>query len=139
MIRRPPRSTLFPYTTLFRTVATGGRRRPRHRTRARPAGDPHPEGPVHLYRHRLSRRRPGYADPAPPAPTRPAETLHHRNRLRDHRSPSTPSQTDATRRLDPRTLVDREQDTLGSAMSPTTKTAPRSAPAPARKSWPPSA
>src|SRR2546430_3557789 len=25
MIRRPPRSTLFPYTTLFRSVAAGGR------------------------------------------------------------------------------------------------------------------
>src|SRR3712207_8611667 len=25
MIRRPPRSTLFPYTTLFRSVAIGGR------------------------------------------------------------------------------------------------------------------
>src|SRR2546430_16163791 len=24
MIRRPPRSTLFPYTTLFRSVGTGG-------------------------------------------------------------------------------------------------------------------
>src|SRR5260370_31468300 len=24
MIRRPPRSTLFPYTTLFRSVPTGG-------------------------------------------------------------------------------------------------------------------
>src|SRR5256884_5389320 len=29
MIRRPPRSTLFPYTTLFRSVS-GSRRRPRH-------------------------------------------------------------------------------------------------------------
>src|SRR3712207_7995329 len=27
MIRRPPRSTLFPYTTLFRSVHDGGRRR----------------------------------------------------------------------------------------------------------------
>src|SRR3989442_7561108 len=27
MIRRPPRSTLFPYTTLFRSLATGGLRR----------------------------------------------------------------------------------------------------------------
>src|SRR3989449_10304099 len=27
MIRRPPRSTLFPYTTLFRSRATAGRRR----------------------------------------------------------------------------------------------------------------
>src|SRR2546430_10631487 len=25
MIRRPPRSTLFPYTTLFRSLAVGGR------------------------------------------------------------------------------------------------------------------
>src|SRR5438270_12820344 len=25
MIRRPPRSTLFPYTTLFRSIANGGR------------------------------------------------------------------------------------------------------------------
>src|SRR5438309_6403668 len=28
MIRRPPRSTLFPYTTLFRSVFTHGGRRP---------------------------------------------------------------------------------------------------------------
>src|SRR2546426_7233991 len=28
MIRRPPRSTLFPYTTLFRSVSGGKRRRP---------------------------------------------------------------------------------------------------------------
>src|SRR5256885_12049882 len=27
MIRRPPRSTLFPYTTLFRSIAIGGNRR----------------------------------------------------------------------------------------------------------------
>src|SRR3712207_8327762 len=26
MIRRPPRSTLFPYTTLFRSIKRGGRR-----------------------------------------------------------------------------------------------------------------
>src|SRR5256885_9118053 len=31
MIRRPPRSTLFPYTTLFRSLAVGHRlREPRH-------------------------------------------------------------------------------------------------------------
>src|SRR5687768_17798899 len=28
MIRRPPRSTLFPYTTLFRSVGDADRRRP---------------------------------------------------------------------------------------------------------------
>src|SRR3712207_8794097 len=52
MIRRPPRSTLFPYTTLFRSVGGGrdgrrSRRSPRRRPRAarargreRPGGDP---------------------------------------------------------------------------------------------------
>src|SRR5690242_21617066 len=48
MIRRPPRSTLFPYTTLFRSAA--GRRDPhrrerrRERSRRRQAGrqGPHP-------------------------------------------------------------------------------------------------
>src|SRR3712207_7485984 len=35
MIRRPPRSTLFPYTTLFRSEARRGRRRP---VGQRPAG-----------------------------------------------------------------------------------------------------
>src|SRR2546430_12041471 len=33
MIRRPPRSTLFPYTTLFRSRAAGRRRAHRHRHR----------------------------------------------------------------------------------------------------------
>src|SRR3712207_8891188 len=45
MIRRPPRSTLFPYTTLFRSYAgvdaaraARGVRAARHRHRRRPAG-----------------------------------------------------------------------------------------------------
>src|SRR5256885_9621351 len=33
MIRRPPRSTLFPYTTLFRSVAAEARRAQPHRGR----------------------------------------------------------------------------------------------------------
>src|SRR5256885_12731977 len=37
MIRRPPRSTLFPYTTLFRSVAARGRR-PHRAQRAQPRG-----------------------------------------------------------------------------------------------------
>src|SRR2546430_10015618 len=38
MIRRPPRSTLFPYTTLFRSRELSGRRDPalRHEDRKRP-------------------------------------------------------------------------------------------------------
>src|SRR3989442_8119501 len=39
MIRRPPRSTLFPYTTLFRSRGTVQRRTARA-TRAKPGGRP---------------------------------------------------------------------------------------------------
>src|SRR3712207_7553973 len=51
MIRRPPRSTLFPYTTLFRS-ATGGRRLGGDATaQGRPRTRPHPgdcrDGPRH--------------------------------------------------------------------------------------------
>src|SRR6266481_3392199 len=34
MIRRPPRSTLFPYTTLFRSLRRIQPRRPQHRARS---------------------------------------------------------------------------------------------------------
>src|SRR6266571_5191990 len=36
MIRRPPRSTLFPYTTLFRSPSPWRDRQPRRRSRRRP-------------------------------------------------------------------------------------------------------
>src|SRR2546421_8634858 len=39
MIRRPPRSTLFPYTTLFRSRRALDRRDPRGGRHARPAPD----------------------------------------------------------------------------------------------------
>src|SRR3712207_8855612 len=39
MIRRPPRSTLFPYTTLFRSELQDGERG----RRAAPLAEPHPE------------------------------------------------------------------------------------------------
>src|SRR2546427_8894456 len=42
MIRRPPRSTLFPYTTLFRSLFAGQRRverGPLHRAQSRPDAD----------------------------------------------------------------------------------------------------
>src|SRR2546422_8181980 len=41
MIRRPPRSTLFPYTTLFRSPR-------RSHPRLRPRGAPHGQGPADL-------------------------------------------------------------------------------------------
>src|SRR3712207_9316219 len=38
MIRRPPRSTLFPYTTLFRSLRTTRRRKLGRVSRCRPSG-----------------------------------------------------------------------------------------------------
>src|SRR3712207_7627356 len=59
MIRRPPRSTLFPYTTLFRSRAVTPRGAPRDLARAaRASGAPHPRGrgvPARA-RHRAARR-----------------------------------------------------------------------------------
>src|SRR2546427_7946024 len=50
MIRRPPRSTLFPYTTLFRSRSRGGGGAPaRHRARRNLGGDgldQHSFGPI---------------------------------------------------------------------------------------------
>src|SRR3989441_11557181 len=54
MIRRPPRSTLFPYTTLFRSRETVGRRRP-----PRPALYPRPLEPDRVHARRQRRRELG--------------------------------------------------------------------------------
>src|SRR6266581_8325901 len=54
MIRRPPRSTLFPYTTLFRSrrsARPGARRPDRHLRRDPPRSEEHTselQSPVHL-------------------------------------------------------------------------------------------
>src|SRR2546422_3767867 len=42
MIRRPPRSTLFPYTTLFRSAHHGARRAPVQRWPLKITGTSHP-------------------------------------------------------------------------------------------------
>src|SRR2546426_7960450 len=67
MIRRPPRSTLFPYTTLFRSVGGGSRGTGDRRARLRPK--PPGRGPgggrpgVPRARRRAGRERPpGVAD-----------------------------------------------------------------------------
>src|SRR5690349_22817767 len=58
MIRRPPRSTLFPYTTLFRSLASDGRH----------PGLPHPTGRRrHRRRGRLLSRCAAHASAAPRA------------------------------------------------------------------------
>src|SRR5256885_13240885 len=59
MIRRPPRSTLFPYTTLFRSAADDRPARRRHelfllqeRRRGESRGSRRPDHVVHLRRFR---------------------------------------------------------------------------------------
>src|SRR5437016_8031106 len=49
MLRRPPTSTLFPYTTLFRSHQGGAEHQRHHRA------DPH--GPLPLGRHTVTRQR----------------------------------------------------------------------------------
>src|SRR2546429_7093479 len=54
MIRRPPRSTLFPYTTLFRSAGAATGRNPPSRgsaaeTRRRPRGGPEFRSEEHTY------------------------------------------------------------------------------------------
>src|SRR2546430_7718358 len=64
MIRRPPRSTLFPYTTLFRSSRRGGSR-----------GSPRPRG-------RFDRATPRGRTPLPPAPRPRAATGRNSPRAR---------------------------------------------------------
>src|SRR2546430_13687683 len=58
MIRQPPRSTLFPYTTLFRSAARRPRRgQPRLRTPDRPAGARAPRDAVRVPGDRAAQLR----------------------------------------------------------------------------------
>src|SRR3712207_8894275 len=75
MIRRPPRSALFPYTTLFRSsdaCACGARRR---RARARPTA-----------RRAARRREPPSASRAPADESRERRTVDRRSRSEEHTS-----------------------------------------------------
>src|SRR3712207_7703540 len=67
MIRRPPRSTLFPYTTLFRSSPTGSatRRRPSS-TSERRCRDVHGERPAPARRYTQGGVQPRRAGRAPP-------------------------------------------------------------------------
>src|SRR5260370_8124325 len=76
MIRRPPRSTLFPYTTLFRSPAAA--------TGAASLDDPARSGPPRAGSPRLVRPRSRIVPPSPvkalrPLPTAPRETPPRRD------------------------------------------------------------
>src|SRR5256884_5897830 len=74
MIRRPPRSTLFPYTTLFRSQGYGTERRGRRDQAARPDSNPKQTGQHgslgkggHFGRNKLGRLQEQYPQPHPHA------------------------------------------------------------------------
>src|SRR2546426_9377231 len=56
MIRRPPRSTLFPYTTLFRSPGAAVPPRDRGARAGRAGGDRHHRGPARVARQRAVAR-----------------------------------------------------------------------------------
>src|SRR2546426_9667460 len=73
MIRRPPRSTLFPYTTLFRSpVGGGGDIHGGGRTRRH-----HPGPPVERWHHDAVRQP--QRDPAPDPAVWPQHAVRHRD------------------------------------------------------------
>src|SRR5256885_10052634 len=80
MIRRPPRSTLFPYTTLFRSVE---RRQP---VRPPPRADPRREGVPGRGRHHHARREVPGGHPAVEGTGQPVDdrmpTSYHRTEAR---------------------------------------------------------
>src|SRR5256885_10159013 len=82
MIRRPPRSTLFPYTTLFRSAADG-------LARSRPVG---------------SDSGPG-SEPGLPPPGRP----HDFRRLEEHRSEEHTSELQSPCNLVCRLLLEKKK------------------------------
>src|SRR2546425_9308095 len=83
MIRRPPRSTLFPYTTLFRSPASEHRVRFAEQDELCPLGDclePGPAQPVDRHgRHldREARLEPDVAGPEETAPRKPEPAARH--------------------------------------------------------------
>src|SRR2546430_16602698 len=81
MIRRPPRSTLFPYTTLFRSgfATAGPADEPRPRSRAYHVGDPATLRPQEVPVNNLPSKR----DPAPPETEPPPSWREWTERLRD--------------------------------------------------------
>src|SRR5260370_5015354 len=77
MIRRPPRSTLFPYTTLFRSARQRATAQPLHRPRA---------GWRRVARANPESYHPGSQSPQARAPAAPAVLAEIANRSEEHTS-----------------------------------------------------
>src|SRR2546425_8393470 len=92
MIRRPPRSTLFPYTTLFRSLAASGGRLRRTASRARSAG-------------RTSRRSPSLAS----RPSSSVPLLVHVQRAAEQRSEEHTSELQSLAYLVCRLLLEKKK------------------------------
>src|ERR1039458_6831596 len=83
MIRRPPRSTLFPYTTLFRSPPNKNMRRVPHAGSARPATSCRSEEHTselqslrHLVCRLLVEKKKKHTKPTPTPPAYPARPAH---------------------------------------------------------------
>src|SRR5256885_3483531 len=72
MIRRPPRSTLFPYTTLFRSHSAAA-------PRARPGAQSHPTPPLEETRQSQTSR--GVTDAPPVERKEPIRSEEHTSEL----------------------------------------------------------
>src|SRR5699024_12720205 len=79
LLSSPPRSTLFPYTTLFRSPPVYGHRRPGAARKSRYRVPPAPGGPGENHRRSLP-RRPGWGSHfdgyAPVGPSRGRSRIH---------------------------------------------------------------
>src|SRR3712207_8254333 len=87
MIRRPPRSTLFPYTTLFRSLPLDGRAR----------------------RHGRQPRRPAAGAQAPPAPPAHAAPGRRLDAAGPHRSEEHTSELQSRQYLVCRLLLEKKK------------------------------
>src|SRR2546429_5573230 len=97
MIRRPPRSTLFPYTTLFRSL--------------QPRGDAEREGPHAGHRGPPVHRLQGPSEPVRPTPTRMERALV----ARALRSEEHTSELQSRLHLVCRLLLEKKKNQTGTA------------------------